>query len=124
MLLQDISLCWASLSFPLLSLLLPFTKDPPIRWSYRGLGEPFIFLSYGPTMTLGSYYVQVQRIDLVAALASLIPGLLIFVLAIINKIPDFYRDKRNIVIRIEKGCLFISNSNTFSFCHLGVGLAS
>lgn len=83
-----------------------FYVGPPIRWAYRGLGELVIFLAYGPLMTMGSYYLQVQKIDPEPLLVSFVPGLLIFSLIIANEIPDFYQDrlvgKRNIVVRIGK----------------------
>lgn len=83
-----------------------FYVGPPFRWAYRGLGELVIFLAYGPLMALGSYYLQVQRIDLEPFLASLVSGLLILALIIANEIPDFYQDslvgKRNIVVRIGR----------------------
>lgn len=83
-----------------------FYVAPPIRWSYRGLGEVVIFLAYGPLMVTGSYYLQTQRIDLYPMFISLIPGLLILAIALANSIPDFYQDrivgKRNIVVRIGK----------------------
>ena len=83
-----------------------FYVGPPLRWAYRGLGEAVIFLSYGPFMTLGSYYLQAQRIDSVGIFAGLLGGVLIFSLAIINEVPDFYQDrlvgKRNLVVRFGK----------------------
>ncbi len=83
-----------------------FYVGPPLRWAYRGLGELVIALSYGPFMLLGSYYLQAKRIDTLSILVSLILGLLIFSLAIVNEIPDYYQDKlvgkRNLVVRLGK----------------------
>ena len=83
-----------------------FYLAPPVSFSYRGLGEIIIFLNYGPFMTLGSYYLQTQRIDLIAVLSSLLPGFLVLALAIINGIPDYHSDKlvgkKNIVVRLGK----------------------
>ena len=82
---------------------------PPIRWVYRGLGELVIGLSYGPWMTLGSLQLHTHRFSSGALLASLVPGLLIMSLAVVNNIPDYYQDmlvgKRNLVVRLgrEKG---------------------
>lgn len=107
-----------------------FYEGPPFKWSYKGLGEFFIFLAYGPAMTLGSYYVQVQSINLTVTLASLIPGLLIFSLAIVNEIPDYYKDKligkRNIAVRIgrKRAILLYQIVLLLSFIILGVGLLS
>ena len=83
-----------------------FYVGPPIRWVYRGLGETMIGLSYGPWMTLGSLHLQTGRFSYGALLASLVPGLLIMALAVVNAIPDFHQDrlvgKRNIVVRVGR----------------------
>lgn len=79
---------------------------PPIRWVYRGLGELVIGLSYGPWMTLGSLHLHTHRFSSGALLASLVPGLLIMALAVVNNIPDFHQDrlvgKRNLVVRLGR----------------------
>jgi 1,4-dihydroxy-2-naphthoate octaprenyltransferase len=83
-----------------------FYVGPPIRWVYRGLGELVIGLSYGPWMTLGSLHLHTHRFSWGALLASLVPGLLIMSLAVVNNIPDFYQDrlvgKRNLVVRLGR----------------------
>jgi len=79
---------------------------PPIRWVYRGLGETVIGLSYGPWMTLGSVHLHTHRFSWGALAASLVPGLLITALAVVNNIPDFHQDrlvgKRNLVVRLGR----------------------
>jgi 1,4-dihydroxy-2-naphthoate octaprenyltransferase len=79
---------------------------PPIRWVYRGLGELVIGLSYGPWMTLGSLHLHTHRFSSRALAASLVPGLLIMGLAVVNNIPDFHQDrlvgKRNLVVRLGR----------------------
>lgn len=83
-----------------------FYVGPPIRWVYRGMGELMIGLSYGPWMTLGSLALYTRRFSWGALLASLVPGLLIMSLAVVNAIPDFYQDrlvgKRNLVVRLGR----------------------
>ena len=83
-----------------------FYEAPPIRWSYRGLGEAVIALAYGPWMVLGSFYLHSREISWTALLASLVPGLLIMALAVVNAIPDFHQDrlvgKRNLVVRLGR----------------------
>lgn len=83
-----------------------FYVGPPIRWVYRGLGETMIALSYGPWMTLGSLHLQTGSFSWGALLASLVPGLLIMALAVVNAIPDYHQDrlvgKRNIVVRVGR----------------------
>lgn len=83
-----------------------FYEAPPIRWSYRGLGETVIALSYGPAMVLGSLYLQTRSISFGALWASLVPGFLVMALAVVNAIPDFQQDrlvgKRNLVVRLGR----------------------
>ena len=83
------------------------TRHRRIRWSYRGLGELVIGLAYGPWMVLGSLYLQTRsRIVGGAFAASLVPGLLIMALAVVNAIPDYHQDllvgKRNLVVRVGR----------------------
>jgi 1,4-dihydroxy-2-naphthoate octaprenyltransferase len=98
---------WPVLAFALLGgAAAIFYEAPPIRWSYRGLGEAVIALAYGPWMVLGSVYLHSQRLSWSALLASLVPGLLIMALAVVNAIPDFHQDrlvgKRNLVVRLGR----------------------
>jgi 1,4-dihydroxy-2-naphthoate polyprenyltransferase len=83
-----------------------FYEAPPIRWVYRGLGEAVIALSYGPAMMLGSLYLQTRSVSFGAWWASLVPGLLVMALAVVNAIPDFHQDrlvgKRNLVVRLGR----------------------
>lgn len=76
---------------------------PPVKFTYRGLGEAVIALSYGPAMVLGSYYLQTRRIDSEPLIVSAIPALFLFCIAIMNEVPDFLQDglvgKRNICVR-------------------------
>ena len=83
-----------------------FYEAPPIRWCYRGLGETVIALSYGPWMVLGSLYLHTRTLSWPAFAASLVPGLLIMSLAVVNAIPDYHQDllvgKRNLVVRLGR----------------------
>ena len=83
-----------------------FYVGPPVRWAYRGFGELVIALCYGPFMLLGSYYIQTQRIDFVPFFVSVISGLSVFCLAVLNEVPDYYQDmlvgKQNLVVRLGK----------------------
>jgi 1,4-dihydroxy-2-naphthoate octaprenyltransferase len=83
-----------------------FYEAPPIRWSYRGLGEVVIALSYGPWMVLGSLYLHSHSASWSAFAASFVPALFIMALAVVNAIPDFHQDrlvgKRNLVVRLGR----------------------
>jgi 1,4-dihydroxy-2-naphthoate octaprenyltransferase len=98
---------WPILAFALLGgTAAIFYEAPPIRWSYRGLGEAVIALAYGPWMVLGSVYLHTGTLSAAAAGASLVPGLLIMALAVVNAIPDYQQDrlvgKRNLVVRLGR----------------------
>jgi 1,4-dihydroxy-2-naphthoate octaprenyltransferase len=98
---------WPILGFALLGgAAAIFYEAPPIRWAYRGLGETVIALSYGPWMVLGSLYLHARSVSWGALSASLVPGLLIMALAVVNAIPDFHQDrlvgKRNLVVRLGR----------------------
>jgi 1,4-dihydroxy-2-naphthoate octaprenyltransferase len=108
-----ISAGWPILAFAVLGgLAAVFYVAPPIRWAYRGLGETVIALSYGPWMVLGSLYLHAHVLAWGALWASLVPGLLIMALAVVNAIPDFHQDrlvgKRNLVVRLgRRGGVFL-----------------
>ncbi len=98
---------WPILAFALLGGLAGiFYEAPPIRWSYRGLGELVIGLAYGPWMVLGSLYLNTRAFTWEALAASLVPGLSIMALAVVNAIPDYHQDllvgKRNLVVRLGR----------------------
>jgi 1,4-dihydroxy-2-naphthoate octaprenyltransferase len=120
---------WPILLFSFLGFLASyFYVGPPIRWAYRGLGEIVIALSYGPLMVVGSYYLQTRKIDFLPLAISLILGLLIFSLAIVNEIPDYFQDKlvgkKNLVVRLgkEKSTRIFSLSLLCVFALLGLGI--
>jgi 1,4-dihydroxy-2-naphthoate octaprenyltransferase len=98
---------WPILAFALLGgAAAIFYEAPPIRWSYRGLGEIVIALAYGPWMVLGSLYLHTKTITWAASAASLVPAFLIMALAVVNAIPDYHQDrlvgKRNLVVRVGR----------------------
>jgi 1,4-dihydroxy-2-naphthoate octaprenyltransferase len=98
---------WPVLLFSFLGFLAAyFYVGPPLRWAYRGMGELVIGLSYGPLMVLGSYYIQAAGIGFTPFFVSLICGLSMFCLAVLNEIPDYYQDKLvgkwNLVVRFGR----------------------
>jgi 1,4-dihydroxy-2-naphthoate octaprenyltransferase len=80
-----------------------FYSLKPFQFAYRGFGEFMMLLGYGPTITLGAYFVQAQQISPQAFLAGLLPGMLMWAMIIVNEIPDYEGDKasgkRNLVVR-------------------------
>jgi 1,4-dihydroxy-2-naphthoate octaprenyltransferase len=120
---------WPILAFAVLGgLAAVFYVAPPIRWAYRGLGETVIALSYGPWMVLGSLYLFAHSLAWGAFWASLIPGLLIMSLAVVNAIPDFHQDrlvgKRNLVVRLGRrgGVWLYLSLAAAAFALIGAGV--
>ncbi|MEW6026013.1 MAG: prenyltransferase [Planctomycetota bacterium] len=83
-----------------------FYLAPPLKLAYRGLGELTIALAYGPLMMSGSYYLQTGRLAVEAILVSVVPALLLFMIALLNEVPDYLQDglvgKRNICVRLGR----------------------
>ena len=79
-----------------------FYHAPPIKLSYRGLGELAVGLSYGPIITSGTYLVQRGTVTPQVILLSSVLGLLIAAFLWINEFPDYRADlasgRRNLVV--------------------------
>ena len=82
---------WGLLPLGLLGVLLVIvytpwvTKKPSLCLIAPGLG-------FGPLMVMGTHYVLTGRYDGVALLASLVPGLLVSNLLLLNQFPDVEAD--------------------------------
>lgn len=61
---------------------------------YRGLGVSLVFIIFGPLMVLGSYFVQLQRIDVNIFFISIPIGLLAAAILHANDIIDIYCDRK------------------------------
>jgi 1,4-dihydroxy-2-naphthoate octaprenyltransferase len=83
-----------------------FYTTPPVRYGYRGFGELGLLVNFGPVIVMGSYYVQAQTFALEPFIASLVPGLMMWSMIIINEIPDYEADttggKWNLVARFGR----------------------
>lgn len=83
-----------------------FYTAGPFRWSYRGLGEITIAFTCGWLATITGYYLQSGRIDAVATLASLPGAFSVFLVILINEIPDIRSDKlsgkNNLAVRLGR----------------------
>ncbi|MBV8350465.1 MAG: prenyltransferase [Mycolicibacterium sp.] len=68
---------WPVVAFALAGFLLSVAYTaPPLRLKKRGLGEPDVFLVWGPLMVCGTYYSAVGTVGWNVVLASLPYGLL------------------------------------------------
>ena len=67
---------------------------PPLRLSYRYLGEPVIFLLFGPGLVMGGYFIQTGVFPSLKAFQLSIPfGLLVMTILFANEIPDYAVDR-------------------------------
>ncbi len=83
-----------------------FYSLPPFRFSYRGLGELVVGLTFGPLITSGTYLVQTGTVTFPVIIASIPLGFLIANVLWINQYPDYEADlrgrKMNGVVRLGK----------------------
>jgi len=104
-------LAWAAgplvLAFGVIGLVSAvFYVGGPFKWASRGIGELLVGLNFGTLMTLGSYYVQTERVDWTPAIASIPVAALIAAVLYINEFPDFAADgavgKKTWVVRLGR----------------------
>ncbi|MGC9364149.1 MAG: 1,4-dihydroxy-2-naphthoate octaprenyltransferase [Fidelibacterota bacterium] len=75
-------------------LLAFFYSAAPLKLAYRGIGELAIVSAFGPIIVMGTYYVQVQSLDLVPLLVSIPAGVLVGLILFINEFQDMIADKK------------------------------
>jgi 1,4-dihydroxy-2-naphthoate octaprenyltransferase len=83
-----------------------FYHAPPFRFSYRGLGELAVAISYGPLVCIGTYLVQRGTMPTGIVLLSLPLGILVAAFLWVNEFPDYSADalsgKRTLVVRLGR----------------------
>lgn len=73
-----------------------FYTAPPFRFAYHGVGEPIIFLLFGPLAGMGTYYVLTGRLDDPAAwLLSSWLGIVIMAILFMHHFPQHAADARH-----------------------------
>lgn len=76
----------------------------PVWLAYRGFGELFIMLNFGPALVWTGFYTQTGRVDLMSLLIGLVVGLWAAAIITINEVPDYIADKavgkNNLVVRL------------------------
>jgi len=70
-----------------------FYTAPPLKFSYRGIGEILIGYAFGPLIVIGAFFVQTQTITMLPFLASIPVALLIMAIILINEFPDAKSDE-------------------------------
>ena len=71
-----------------------FYTASPLGYKYRALGDAGIFISFGPLLVLGTYFVQTEKLELLPLLFSLPLGLLIVAILHANNYRDAEADRR------------------------------
>ncbi len=91
-----------------------FYTAGPLQLSYRGLGEICIAFTCGWLATITGYYLQAGHLDTVVTLASLPGAISVFLVILMNEIPDIRSDrlygKNNLAVRLggeKAGILYV-----------------
>ncbi|MEL7122882.1 MAG: prenyltransferase [Bacteroidota bacterium] len=88
------------------AFILFFYTAPPFRLNYHGLGEIVIFLSFGPMIILGTYYVITGDLHLEPLIISIAPGIFTMNVGLISNIFDYDDDikhnKKSIPVRFGR----------------------
>jgi 1,4-dihydroxy-2-naphthoate octaprenyltransferase len=66
----------------------------PRPYGYAGLGELFVFLFFGLVAVNGSYYVQLERLDLLPLGLSVAIGAMATAILVVNNVRDIETDRR------------------------------
>ena len=101
-----------------------FYTARPIKLSYRGFGEVAIWFSCGWLATITGYYLQTGHFDTVATLVSFPGAASVFLVILINEIPDINSDrlanKNNLAVRLGKEKAAILYSVLLILCYLNI----
>lgn len=82
------------LNFGLVVLLSWSYSCPPLKFSYRRMGEVIIFLLFGPVLAVGGHFIQTGiAIDLKSLFLSVPFGLLVLAILLANEVPDYPQDR-------------------------------
>jgi len=102
-LLREPGVLWVGLAGVALAF---FYHAPPLRLSYRGLGEIAVATVYGPLICCGTYLVQRGSVPVTIVLLSLPLGLLVGAFLWVNEFPDYRADaaagKWTLVVRLGR----------------------
>jgi 1,4-dihydroxy-2-naphthoate polyprenyltransferase len=81
-----------------------FYTGGPKPYGYLGLGEVFVFVFFGLVATMGSTYVQLERLTWLSVLAAVPMGFLSCALLVVNNLRDIPTDttsgKRTMAVRL------------------------
>lgn len=73
---------------------------PPLRYKYSAMGEPAVFLMWGPLMVEGAYFIQAQSLSWKALWVSLPFGVLVALVLLANNIRDVQHDAKRAILTL------------------------
>ncbi|HUU45488.1 MAG TPA: 1,4-dihydroxy-2-naphthoate polyprenyltransferase [Acidobacteriota bacterium] len=78
----------------------------PFPYGYRGLGDLFVFVFFGPVAVAGTYYVQALEVTTAVWAASLPMGFLATAILVVNNLRDIDTDrqtgKKTLAVRLGR----------------------
>lgn len=96
----------------------------PFRLSYRGWGEVSIWFTCGWLATITGYYLQTGQINTVVTLVSLPGAFSVFLVILMNEIPDIRSDKlsgkNNLAVRLGRGNASILYTILLILCYVNI----
>ncbi len=92
-------------------------------YGYRGLGDVFVFLFFGPVSVMGIYFLITQQIDWLLILPSITIGLLSVAVLNLNNMRDIESDKKagKNTIPVKLG---LQHSKKLHYLYIGVAMLS
>jgi len=102
----------------------------PRPYGYAGMGELFVFLFFGLVAVNGSYYVQLEELDLLPLMLSLPVGFLSTAILVVNNVRDLATDrragKRTLAVRLgrERAVKLYLALVVGAYCALVIGLVA
>jgi 1,4-dihydroxy-2-naphthoate octaprenyltransferase len=75
---------------------------PPLQLKYRGMGEPLIFLTFGPALMVGAAFAQTGRLEWVVLLLSVMVGLATTAIVVGNSVRDLEEDRQARIVTIGR----------------------
>jgi 1,4-dihydroxy-2-naphthoate octaprenyltransferase len=97
-----------------------FYTVKPFAFKYRALGDIAVFISFGPAMTLGTYYVQIQRFSWGPILYAIPFAFLVDAVLHSNNLRDI---KNDAVVNVKTVAILIGERNA-KFMYYGLVLSS
>ncbi len=92
---------WIWALMPLGLILAVFYTAIPKGFKYIALGEPAVFLAFGPIMMEGAYTVQTSSLSLNVFLISILWGVLVALILLANNMRDSNFDERSAITTLS-----------------------